>query len=106
MDALDGFESDLSIEDLDKEVDVIKKDASLISEINKLRQNSAILLGDKEKRRTMLQVGISVDRFMPDQCQVVEKIAARRKTVSLTRNQTVDLGKLLLDKMERSLSKE
>ena len=44
--ALDGFEDDLAIEDLDNDVQDIKADASLIADINKLRQHSAILLGD------------------------------------------------------------
>ena len=52
----------------------IKKDANLVAEINALRQNSCILLGEAKKRNTMLDVGIAVDKFMPDAEEVIEKI--------------------------------
>ena len=97
----------MSIEELDTELLNLKPDVMLVAEINKLRQNSCLLLGDAKKRKTMLSVGISVDKFMPDHMEVAEKIkAAHRKTVSLTRNQTVDLGKLAIKNLERRLSKD
>ena len=43
---LEGFEDELSIEELDNEYANLKPSAKLAAEINNLRQNSAILLGD------------------------------------------------------------
>ena len=62
------------MEQIDESAQNIKADSRLVAEINSLRQNSAILLGDAKKRKSMLEVGISVDKFMPDQEEVVEKI--------------------------------
>ena len=67
---LDEFENELSIEELDNEYANLKPSAKLAAEINNLRQNSAILLGDAEKRKSMLAVGISVDKFLPDAIEV------------------------------------
>ena len=82
-DLLAGFESDLSIEDLDKEpLQDFKPKVNLAVELNILRNASSHLLDEAARRRVMMQTNISCDKYLQP-VKVLEQIENTTKRVSV-----------------------